>query len=192
MLLSLYKIHKLRYASHLKFYTSTLFHVLFVSLFRYTKLRSLLSITSQRDISSLVPWVKYYAIINNACRTRIISVDSCKKMQKAEQITGDSESSTSGSPSVHRTSSSQQKQLSFDLRDGRRSSVTGRKGENTQAGDLFSATAKGRRPPPVRTPCIQAPFSVITPLPSLYGLTECYPCSTLSGSSLSPSTGIFK
>ncbi|KAF3337744.1 centromere-associated protein E [Carex littledalei] len=84
-------------------------------------------------------------------RNRKRGMLSWLKMKKAEQITGDSESSTSGSPSVHRTSSSQQKQLSFDLRDGRRSSVTGRKGENTQAGDLFSATAKGRRPPPSGT-----------------------------------------
>jgi hypothetical protein len=99
-------------------------------------------------------------------------------MQKVEQITGDSESSTSGSPSVHRTSSSQHKQLSFDLRDGRRRSVTGRKGEklsplavrpfpeSTQAGDLFSATAKGRRPPPVRKPVVHGfPSLLLNPHP---------------------------
>ncbi|KAJ4761707.1 P-loop containing nucleoside triphosphate hydrolases superfamily protein [Rhynchospora pubera] len=96
-------------------------------------------------------------------RNRKRGMLSWLKMKKAEQIAGDSESSTSGSPSVHQTSSAQQKQLSFDLRDGRRRSVTGRKGEelsslagrsfpeSTQAGDLFSVAAKGRRPPPSGT-----------------------------------------
>jgi hypothetical protein len=100
-------------------------------------------------------------------------------MQKVEQITEDSESSTSGSSSVHRTSSSQQKQLSFDLKYGRRRSVTGRKGEelsplavrsfpeSTQAGDLFSATAKGCRPPLVRKPAVYGFLSVLLTHPSL-------------------------
>lgn len=156
------------------FYTSTFLHVLSLP-------PSLPSFPLQEHKMMLLSLYQLGWILcrdKNVCRTRIIPVDCCKKMQKAEQISGDSESSTSGSPSVHRTSSSQQKQLSFDLRDGRRRSVTGRKGEelsplagrslpeSTQAGDLFSATAKGRRPPPVRTPpCIWFYIVVIYPHP---------------------------
>lgn len=83
-------------------------------------------------------------------------------LQKPDHLSGfspiaDSESSVSGSPSC--SQSSHQKHLSIDMKDGRRRSIS-RKGddpsvlvdslpERTQAGELFSATVKGRRPPPV-------------------------------------------
>lgn len=89
------------------------------------------------------------------------------KLRKPDQLSGqspsaESESSASGSPSF--SQSSQQKQLLFDLKDGRRKSVS-RKGddpsllldsfpERTQAGDLFSATVKRRWLPPTGTTII--------------------------------------
>ncbi|XP_058089924.1 kinesin-like protein KIN-7E, chloroplastic isoform X2 [Magnolia sinica] len=84
------------------------------------------------------------------------------KLRKPEHLLGqssiaDTESSTSGSPA----SSSQLSQSKIlDMKDGRRKSVS-RRGddtcsvdsfpERTQAGDLFSATVKGRRVPPTGT-----------------------------------------
>lgn len=81
------------------------------------------------------------------------------KLKKPEHLSGlspsaDSDGSTNGSPS------SQQKLLLVDMKDGRRKSVSQRGDESslvgsfperTQAGDLFSATVKGRRPPPTGT-----------------------------------------
>ncbi|KAJ3675228.1 hypothetical protein LUZ60_004270 [Juncus effusus] len=99
-------------------------------------------------------------------RNRKRGMLSWLKIKKGEQMTGESDSSaTSGPPSIR------QKQHSFDLRDGRRRSVTGgaRRGggdhlsessplaaarSTTQAGDLFTATPtafQGRRPPPSGT-----------------------------------------
>ncbi|XP_077249754.1 P-loop containing nucleoside triphosphate hydrolases superfamily protein [Tasmannia lanceolata] len=82
------------------------------------------------------------------------------KLRKPEQLTGisvsaDSESSASGSPASY-SHSSQLRTL--DMKDGQRKSVS-RRGDNsssifdsfqerTQAGDLFSATVRGRRLPP--------------------------------------------
>lgn len=83
-------------------------------------------------------------------------------MQKPDQFPGlspgaDSESTASGSPSC--SQQSQQKHISFDLKDGRRKSVSRKSDdpsvlidsfrERTQAGDLFSTATKGRRLPPV-------------------------------------------
>ncbi|KAH7681080.1 Plus-end-directed kinesin ATPase protein [Dioscorea alata] len=82
------------------------------------------------------------------------------KLKKPEHLSilsgsADSEGSASGSPSF--SQSSQQKLLATDVKDGRRKSVS-RKGddpsivdsfpERTQAGDLFCAATRGRRPPP--------------------------------------------
>lgn len=82
-------------------------------------------------------------------------------MQKPEHLIGrsssaESETSASGSPA----SSSQSSQLkNHDMSNERRKSVS-RRGDGsstvdsfpgrTQAGDLFSATVRGRRLPPVR------------------------------------------
>ncbi|XP_072969785.1 kinesin-like protein KIN-7E, chloroplastic isoform X1 [Typha angustifolia] len=89
------------------------------------------------------------------------------KLRKPDQFSGlspsvDSESSAGGSPSS--SQSSQQKHLLLDLKDGKRKSVS-IKGEDpstyinsfperTQAGDLFSATPKGRRLLPTGTTII--------------------------------------
>ncbi|KAJ0976854.1 hypothetical protein J5N97_012328 [Dioscorea zingiberensis] len=88
------------------------------------------------------------------------------KLKKPEHLSvlsgsADSEGSASGSPSC--SQSSQQKLLATDMKDGRRKSVS-RKGddpsivdsfpERTQAGDLFSAAIRGRRPPPTGTTII--------------------------------------
>ncbi|XP_020250523.1 kinesin-like protein KIN-7E, chloroplastic, partial [Asparagus officinalis] len=89
------------------------------------------------------------------------------KLRKPEYLSGfspsaDSESSTSGSPSC--SQSSHQKHKSVDMKDGRRRSVS-IKGDDpsvvidtfpqrTQAGDLFSVTVNGRRPPPTGTTII--------------------------------------
>lgn len=83
-------------------------------------------------------------------------------MQKPDHISGlsavtDNESSGSGSPSC--SNSSQQKLSLSDFKDGRRKSISKKCddpsvvdfiSERTQAGDLFYATTRGRRPPPVR------------------------------------------
>ncbi|WOL11843.1 kinesin-like protein KIN-7E, chloroplastic [Canna indica] len=89
------------------------------------------------------------------------------KLRKSDQLSGlspnaESENSVGGSPTS--SQSSQQKHHLFDLKDGRRKSIS-RRGddptpvvdsfaERTQAGDLFSATVKGRRPPPTGTTII--------------------------------------
>lgn len=86
------------------------------------------------------------------------------KLRKPDHLTGfspsaDSESSASGSPSFSRSSLTRFQSL--DTKDGQRKSVS-RKGndsssvfeslsERTQAGELFSATAKGRKPLPSGT-----------------------------------------
>ncbi|RRT85008.1 hypothetical protein B296_00012495, partial [Ensete ventricosum] len=98
-------------------------------------------------------------------KLRKASIHDCNLflMQKPEQLSGlspsaESENSVGGSPSS--SQSSQQKQQLFDLKDGRRRSIS-RKGddpspivdsfaERTQAGDLFGVTVKSRRLPPVR------------------------------------------
>ncbi|KAK1422173.1 hypothetical protein QVD17_25110 [Tagetes erecta] len=85
------------------------------------------------------------------------------KLKKPDHLSGlsphiDHESSTSGSPTSSRSSKS--KTVFSDMRDGMRNSV-GRKVDDlavgdlllqrTQAGDLFSAAASGRRLPPTGT-----------------------------------------
>ncbi|XP_020106536.1 kinesin-like protein KIN-7E, chloroplastic [Ananas comosus] len=89
------------------------------------------------------------------------------KLRKPDQFPGlspgaDSESTASGSPSC--SQQSQQKHISFDLKDGRRKSVSRKSDdpsvlidsfrERTQAGDLFSTATKGRRLPPTGTTII--------------------------------------
>lgn len=84
-------------------------------------------------------------------------------MQKPENLVGlspssDSERSASGSPASS-SKSSQNRVILNDMKDGRRKSVSRRGDESavidsfpetSQAGDLFSATVRGRRLPPVR------------------------------------------
>ncbi|CAA7396776.1 unnamed protein product [Spirodela intermedia] len=85
------------------------------------------------------------------------------KLRRPDHISGlsavtDNESSGSGSPSC--SNSSQQKLSLSDFKDGRRKSISKKCDdpsvvdfipERTQAGDLFYATTRGRRPPPTGT-----------------------------------------
>ncbi|XP_031273127.1 kinesin-like protein KIN-7C, mitochondrial [Pistacia vera] len=113
-----------------------------------------LSSEARDDITNLDELVKDFK------RSRRRGMLGWFKMRKPENVVGlspsaDSGSSTSGSPASS-SKSSQNRVMFNDMKDGRRKSISKRGDdstadpfpERTQAGELFSATVRGRRLPP--------------------------------------------
>lgn len=113
------------------------------------------SLEERDDVTNLDELVKDYK------RNRRRGMLGWFKLRKPENLaglslSGESENSASASPAS--SSKSSQNRVAFsDTKDGRRKSTSRRGDEHlvadsfaeiTQAGDLFSATVKGRRPPP--------------------------------------------